>query len=308
MVTVILIDVALAGLLLVVALRARVAWRQPRARIAWSAALIGSIALLTQGTVVPLELLDGLLGGTNVLKLVQNVLTMVALWLGIQAGTAPVTARIRTLRWWFPASLAALFAVVFFVAVPERGSSSFLFLENLAVTSTGAWAYGVLHMAGIALVGLLLFRSARPSLPKPRVFFRVGAVGIVLGCVSEIVDLTLSRFFEPDAVVSALFDPLFYLGVVSFVIGIFVASRSATTIRRRGEDLLARLEPVARERGVRSFAGVRADAVVETRLHALRVAVEDDAIATSSPLSPAQRALIDEIDAHLTRRTTGVRP
>lgn len=308
MVTVILIDVALAGLLLVVALRARVAWRQPRARIAWSAALIGSIALLTQGTVVPLELLDGLLGGTNVLKLVQNVLTMVALWLGIQAGTAPVTARIRTLRWWFPASLAALFAVVFFVAVPERGSSSFLFLENLAVTSTGAWAYGVLHMAGIALVGLLLFRSARPSLPKPRVFFRVGAVGIVLGCVSEMVDLTLSRFFEPDAVVSALFDPLFYLGVVSFVIGIFVASRSSTTIRRRGEDLLARLEPVARERGVRSFAGVPADAAVETRLHALRVAVEDDAIATSSPLSPAQRALIDEIDAHLTRRTTGVRP
>ncbi|WP_295787629.1 hypothetical protein [uncultured Microbacterium sp.] len=308
MVTVILIDVALAGLLLVVALRARVAWRQPRARIAWSAALIGSIALLTQGTVVPLELLDGLLGGTNVLKLVQNVLTMVALWLGIQAGTAPVTARIRTLRWWFPASLAALFAVVFFVAVPERGSSSFLFLENLAVTSTGAWAYGVLHMAGIALVGLLLLRSARPSLPKPRVFFRVGAVGIVLGCLSEIVDLTLSRFFEPDAVVSALFDPLFYLGVVSFVIGIFVASRSSTTIRRRGEDLLARLEPVASERGVRSFAGVPADAVVETRLHALRVAVEDDAIATSSPLSPAQRALIDEIDAHLTRRTTGARP
>lgn len=308
MVTVILIDVALAGLLLVVALRARVAWRQPRARIAWFAALIGSIALLTQGTVVPLELLDGLLGGTNVLKLVQNVLTMVALWLGIQAGTAPVTARIRTLRWWFPASLAALFVVVFFVAVPERGSSSFLFLENLAVTSTGAWAYGVLHMAGIALVGLLLFRSARPSLPKPRVFFRVGAVGIVLGCLSEIVDLTLSRFFAPDAVVSALFDPLFYLGVVSFVIGIFVASRSSTTIRRRGEDLLARLEPVARERGVRSFAGVPSDAVVETRLHALRVAVEDDAIATSSPLSPAQRALIDEIDAHLTRRTTGVRP
>lgn len=308
MVTVVLIDVALAGLLLVVALRARVAWRQARARIAWSAALIGSIALLTQGTVVPLELLDGLLGGTNVLKLVQNVLTMVALWLGIQAGTAPVTARIRTLRWWFPASLAALFAVVFFVAVPQRGSSSFLFLENLAATSTGAWAYGVLHMAGIALVGLLLFRSARPSLPKPRVFFRVGAVGIVLGCLSEIVDLTLSRFFAPDAVVSALFDPLFYLGVVSFVIGIFVASRSSTTIRRRGEDLLARLEPVACERGVRSFAGVPSDAVVETRLHALRVAVEDDAIATSSPLSPAQRALIDEIDAHLTRRTTGARP
>lgn len=308
MVTVLLIDAALAGLLLVVVLRARVAWRQPRARIAWLAALIGCIALLTQGTVIPLEILDGFLGGTNVLKLVQNVLTMVALWLGIQAGTAPVSARIRTLRWWFPGLLGALFAVVFFAALPERGMSSFRFLEDAAMTSTGAWAYGVLHMAGIALVGLLLFRSARGSLPKTRVFFRVGAVGIVLGCLSEILDLTLSRFFEPDALVSALFDPLFYLGVVSFVIGIFVASRTTTRIRRRGDELLARLEPVARERGVDSFPGLPADAVADTRLHALRVAIEDDAIATSTPLSPPQRALLDDIDAHLTRRTTGVHP
>ncbi|MCM3502777.1 hypothetical protein M3667_12935 [Microbacterium sp. P26] len=305
--TVLLIDAALVGLLLVVVLRARAAWQQPRARIAWLAALIGAIALLTQGTVVPLEMLDGLLGGTNILKLVQNVLTMVALWLGIQAGTAPVTARIRSLRWWFPGFLAAVFAVVFFVAMPDRGRSSFRFLEDLAMTSTGAWAYGVLHMSGIALVGLMLFRSARGSLPGTRVFFRIGAVGIVLGCLSEIVDLTLSRFFRPDAVVSALFDPLFYLGVVSFVIGIFAASRTTTKIRRRGEELLERLEPVAREREVESFPGLPADALVDTRLHALRVAVEDDAIATSTPLSSAQRALLDDVDVHLTRRTSGAR-
>ncbi|WP_150959167.1 hypothetical protein [Microbacterium testaceum] len=305
--TVLLIDAALVGLLLVVFLRARVAGRHPRARIAWLAALVGSIALLTQGTVIPLEMLDGLLGGTNILKLVQNVLTMTALWLGIQAGTAPVTARLRTLRWWFPASLGILFAVVFFLAMPERGPSSFLFLEEAAVTSTGAWAYGVLHMAGIALVGALLFRSARGSLPGTRVFFRVGAVGIVLGCLSEILDLTLARFFQPSAVVSALFDPLFYLGVVSFVIGIFVATRTSTRIRRRGEALLARLEPVATERGVDPFPGLPADAAADTRLHALRVAVEDDAIATSSPLTPAQRALLDDVDTHLTRRITGAR-
>lgn len=307
MVTVLLIDAALAGLLLVVVLRARVAWSRPRARIAWLAALVGSVALLTQGTVIPLVILDGLLGGTNILKLVQNVLTMVALWLGIQAGTAPVTARIRTLRWRFPVLLGILFAVVFFVAMPERGPSSFLFLEDAAATSTGAWAYGVLHMAGIALVGALLFRSARASLPGTRAFFRVGAVAIVLGCLSEIADLTLSRFFAPSALVSALFDPLFYLGVVSFVIGIFVASRTSTRIRRRGEELLARLDALARERGVDSFPGLPADVVADTRLHALRVAVEDDAIATSTPLSPAHRALLDHVDAHLTRRTTGVR-
>ena len=307
MVTVLLIDAALAGLLLVVVLRARVAWQQPRARIAWLAAAVGVVALLTQGTVVPLEVLDGALGGTNVLKLVQNVLTMVALWLGVQAGTAPVTARVRTLRWRVPIVLGVVFVVVFFAAMPDRTASSFFFLEEAAATSTGAWFYGVVHMAGIAFVGALLCASARVSLTRTRVFFRLGAVGIVAGCVSEIVDLTLTRFFAPNAVVSALFDPLFYLGVVSFVIGIFVASRTTTAIHRRGENLLARVDKVARERGVTMPPGLAADAVADTRLHALRVAIEDAAIATSTPLAADQRALLDDVDAHLTRQTSGAR-
>ncbi|MCJ1707845.1 hypothetical protein [Microbacterium sp. VKM Ac-2923] len=307
MVTVILIDAALVGLLVVVVLRARTALRYPRARIAWLGALVGAVALLTQGTVIPIAHFDGVLGGTNVLKLVQNVLTMVALWLGIQAGTAPVAARVHTLRWRFPVLLGILFAVVFFVALPERGASSFRFVEDAAVTSTGAWVYGVVHMAGITLVGALLFRSASGSLPGVRPFFRVGAVGIVLGCVSEIIDLTLTRFLGSNVVVGALFDPLFYLGVVAFVIGILRASRASTRIRRRGEELLARLGDLAHERGIRRAAAVVSDAPLDSRLHALRVAVEDAAIAASSPLTAEQRELLDDVDAHLTRQATGVR-
>lgn len=303
--TVVLIDVALAALLLVVIARARTAVRQPRTRIAWLAALVGAVALLTQGTVVPLPLMDGLLGGTNVLKLVQNVLTMVALWLGIQAGTAPLTARVRTLRWGLPASLAAVFAAVFFVALPERGTSSFRFIEDAVVTSTGAWVYGVVHMAGIAGLGVLLCTSASRSLPGVRPWFRAGAIGIVLGCVSEIVDLTLTRFFAPNAVVSALFDPLFYLGVLAFVIGILRSSRVSTLIRRRGETLLDDLRTVARTRGVAEAA---AGGGTDGRLHALRVAVEDRAIATSTPLDAGERGLLDAVDLHLTRDLPGVRP
>lgn len=307
MVTVVLIDAALIGLLAVVVSRARVAWRYPRARIAWLGALSGVVALLTQGTVIPLSVLDGLLGGTNVLKLVQNVLTMLSLWLGIQAGTAPITARIHTLPWRLPALLAAVFATVFFVALPERGASSFRFIEDAAATSTGAWLYGVVHMAGIAALGVLLFRSARASLPGVRPFFRGAAAGIVLGCVTEVVDLTLTRFFQPDEVVSALFDPFFYLGVLAFVVGILRASRAATRIRRRGEMLLGRLGELARQRGVQRLTSLPSDAALDSRLHALRVAVEDAAIATSTPLSAAQRALLDDVDAHLTRPDTGAR-
>ncbi len=313
--TTVLINVALLALLLVVVARAAVAWRRPRARIAWLAALVGVVALFTQGTLVPFPVLDGLLGGTNVLKLVQNVLTMVALWLGIQAGTAPADARVHTVRWRFPLLLGGVFAVVFFVAMPTRGPSSFLFIETAVLTSTGAWVYGVTHMAGIALVGALLFRSARASLPGPRLFFRLGAIAIVLGCLSEIVDLTLARFVVPSAVASALFDPLFYLGVVVFVVGVFAASRASRAIRLRGESLLARLRHVAQERGVTrspqfvsgTATGTPVDARTDTHLHALRVAVEDDAIASASPLTDAQRRLLDDVDTHLTRRTTGAR-
>lgn len=307
MVTVALIDAALIGLVIVAIGRARFAWRSPRARIAWWAAVTGVLALLTQGTVVPLAVLDGVLGGTNVLKLVQNILTMVALWLGIQAGTAPVSARARTLPWGVPAALGALFAAVFFAALPERGPSSFRFIEDAVATSTGAWLYGVVHMAGIALLGVLLFRSTRESLAGVRPFFRLGEVGIGLGCLSEILDLTLTRFFVSNEVVSALFDPLFYLGVLSFVVGILRASRASKRIRRRGESLLPRLGDLARQRGVHRCGALAPDAPVDSRLHALRVAVEDAAIATASPLSTSQRALLDDVDAHLTRENRGVR-
>ncbi len=151
--------------------------------------------------------------------------------------------------------------MVFFVALPERGPTSFRFIEDAVATSTGAGRTGWCHMAGIALVGVLLCVSARVSLPGVRGFFRAGAIGIVLGCVSEIVDLTLTRFFTPVPVVSALFDPLFYLGVLAFVIGIFRASRMTGRIRRRGEALLDDLDAVAARRGGREPAGTDRRAV-----------------------------------------------
>lgn len=306
MVTVILIDAALVGLLIVVVARAGVAYRQPRARIGWLAAALGSVAMLTQGTVIPLEVLDGLLGGSNVLKLVQNVLTMIALWLGVQVGTATADARVRTLQWWLPGTLAGIFTVVFF-AIPQRGATSFLFVEVGARTSTPIWLYGVVHMAGIALIGVLLFRSAAASLPTSRALFRVGAIAIVIACASEVVDLTLTRFGEQIALVSALFDPLFYLGVLGLVAGVMSAWGATRRIRLRGEGLLARLERVASRRAVADFAAIPDDGSVEGRLYSLRVGIEDDAIAGAHPLDDGERGLLREVDEFLTRPTIGAR-
>lgn len=302
--TVLLIDAALVGLLIVVIARATVAYRQPRARIAWLAAFLGSLALLTQGTVIPLELLDGLLGGSNVLKLVQNVLTMVALWLGVQAGTAPAHARVRTLPWALSTILAAVFTLVFFL-IPSRGETSFQFVEIGAETSTLVWLYGVVHMTGIALIGLLLFRSARTAWPTPKLFFRVGAIAIVVACSTEVLDLTLTRFAKPIAVVTALFAPLFYLGVLGLVGGAMAAWGATRRIRLRGEKLQARLEAVARARHVTDFAPMPAHGSTEDRLYSLRVGIEDDAIARYEPLGDGERALLNQVDAYLTRPALG---
>jgi len=305
-VTVLLIDAALVGLLTVVVARAALAFRQPRARIAWLAAFLGSLALLTQGTVIPLEYLDGLLGGSNVLKLVQNVLTMIALWLGIQVGTAPAHARIRTLPWGPPTILAGMFTLAF-VLIPERGATSFQFVEVGADASTSIWLYGVVHMVGIALIGLLLFRSARAAWPTPKRFFRVGAIAIVIACATEVLDLTLTRFGDPIPAVTALFDPLFYLGVLGLVGGAMAAWGATRRIRLRGEKLQARLESVAQGRHITDFAPMPTHGSTEDRLYSLRVGVEDDAIARSEPLGDEERALLNQVDAYLTRPATGAR-
>jgi hypothetical protein len=305
-VTALLINAALAGLLIVVVARAAVAYRVPRARLAWLAAFLGSLALLTQGTIIPIEQLDGALGGSNVLKLIQGILTMVALWLGVQVGTAAADARVRTLPWSFPAILAAAFTFSFLL-IPDRGTTSFLFVENGARTSDPIWLYGVVHMVGIALIGLLLFHSARAAWPTPRRFFRIGAIAVVVGCATEVADLTLTRFAQPIPLITGLFDPLFYLGVVCLVGGAMAAWAATRRIRRRGEGLRARLETVARDRQIADFAPMPAHGSTEDRLYSLRVGVEDDAIARTHPLDNDERALLNEVDAYLTRPKTGVR-
>lgn len=304
--TVLLIDAALVGLLIVVVARAPLAFRQPRARIAWLAAALGMLALLTQGTVIPLEYLDGLLGGSNVLKLVQNVLTMIALWLGVQVGTAPAHARIRTLPWALPTMLAAIFTLTFLL-IPSRGDTSFLFVETGAETSTSIWLYGVVHMLGIAVIGLLLFRSARAAWPIPKRFFRAGAIAIVIACASEVVDLTLTRFAEPIAAVTMLFDPLFYLGVLGLVGGAMAAWGATRRIRIRGEGLRARLQEIARGRDVTDLAPLPSHGSTEETLYSLRVAIEDDAIARALPLRDDERVVLQQVDEYLTRPSTGAR-
>jgi hypothetical protein len=107
--------------------------------------------------------------------------------------------------------------------------------------------------------------------------------------------------------VTALFDPLFYLGVLGLVGGAMAAWAATRRIRLRGEKLQARLEAVAQGRHVTDFAPMPAHGSTEDRLYSLRVGIEDDAIARSEPLGDEERALLNQVDAYLTRPATGAR-
>ena len=58
---------------------------EPSSRLAWLAALFGCAAFACVGVVVPLDILDGWLGGTNVVNLLQNVFATAAFWFIMQA-------------------------------------------------------------------------------------------------------------------------------------------------------------------------------------------------------------------------------
>jgi len=292
---------ALASLLVMVVARASFAWRRsPRARISWLGGLLGALAMLTLGAVVPQEWLDAPLGGSNLIKLVQGCLTVIAFWLTVQAGIAPRDARLRTLDWRLPLILVAVFTVTF-LSISDRPATTYYFVEEGARFHTDIWLYGVVHMLGTAIVAVSLFRSARTHTSTTRLLFQAGAAAVVLACVSEIADLTLTRTGFPTPVVSALFDPLFYAGIVAVVIGIASLWMRTRVAERTSQSLISELVAIADARGTGSFLGDPGLLHGDAHVHSLRIAIEDAANASEIALTPREVDALRRADVHLSR-------
>lgn len=241
--------VALVCVVAIAIARTPIALSEPRARISWLASVLGAGALFTLGSVVDQSVLD--VGGSNWLKLAQGLLATTAIWLLGQAAISKPTASLRSLSWWSVGIWLFAMAVTF-AAIPRKGSTDFFFIEN-NVDQPPVYVYGVVHMAALVWVGAQIRVGLRGRRGSGYVLLRAGAIGVAIACASEIVDLSIafSRGSEELRVpISALFELVFYPGVLCLVAGMAML----TLLRRRRQQRLAsiarKLDKIARARGL----------------------------------------------------------
>jgi hypothetical protein len=200
----------------------------------------GAAALFTQGSVwLPQETMDAPLGGDNVLKLLQDILTVASfsfiVWTALDMVRPTLPQRVeraQTLRRLFVLGLFLVVLIATFTQTTDRGPTDYFFVEHQqgkVPVFVFATSY-ILEM--IALAAALLW-GVRGRRAKQYWWFRGGCMAVVAACTFELVDLLTSQVpvLAPfRGVGRALFDPLFYPGVVA-IVGSIVAFTLAPRIR-----------------------------------------------------------------------------
>jgi hypothetical protein len=282
-VTAVFSNLAFIGLVVIFISRARNAAAVPAARLSWLASGVGSLALFSRGYVVPLPVLDGLLGGTNLINLAQNIFATIAFWLVMQAVRTRNRRPLGELAWWPLVLIILAFSIAFFFI--DRGSTTRDFIRQES-GQVALWLYASIYMAGIAGMCAYLVGGVRGRHSKIYMFFIVGGAMVAIGSVMEIVFLTLQCFAlatpELRQFVYGLFDPFFYPGVVLVTCGIAIFSLKRSIRHGKVRRQVSSLEILAAEHGLAvspgSSAQVRgraaADAALE-RLYELVILLHD---------------------------------
>lgn len=193
-----------------------------RARLlSWLALVSGSAAIFMTGAVVPLAVVDGWFGGTNVVNLAQNVLATIAVWCmarSTQALRDHSSGRLNVL----PLVVAIVaFSVPFLLM--DRGSTSSDFIrENSA--DGWLWAYASIYMAYLAVVMIQLLAGIRGRTSWEYKPIRAGAVLMIVASLFEIVYLFLSVIgggrWEWARGLGYWFELPFYTGILLVGVGL----------------------------------------------------------------------------------------
>lgn len=284
---------------LIFAVRAPHVLRNPRGRAAWAATGVGALGLLTLGSVVPQTVLDGLLGGTNLINLAQNVCATAAFWLMLRASTADLPRRPVLAH---PVSLVVMvvaFAVPFFL-VRDRGGTEFRFIVE-GIDQPAMWVYASVYMTCVAAITATTIARGVLTTPGALVVFRIGLTLVLVASVDEVVSLTADHFrlFDPAVrdVLRFAFDPPFYLGIV-----LLVTAMGSLTLRRwarnaRSRPHLRRLSRIARRHGVRA---VDRGGDVQVRTYDLVIALRDAEV-QGRALDEAEQAQVRSAERTLTK-------
>ena len=181
--------VAFLALLILTLLRLPSAIREPSSRLTWIATITGLAAIFMVGVAVPLPVVDGWLGGTNVANLVQNLLATTAFWFVMQAARTLDGTRFnpRTL-WELPVMLLSF--TIPFLLIADRGATTDDFIKETA-DQLGLWAYASIYMGCVVFIMTRMLRGIRGRKPRPYMLIRIGAWAILVASLIEIVYLTL---------------------------------------------------------------------------------------------------------------------
>lgn len=204
--------------------------RKPAARLSWLAAGAGACGVFMLGSVVPLQSIDGVMGGRNVSYLLQNLFATVAFWMLTQT---TIRRGGLSARNWLPlVGIVCAFTVPFLFISREGTSPTFTHdrVDQIAMLlCTGIYLAGLIFMCA-HLLRAIRHRSSRAYWP-----FTLGAWMVILGCACEIAFMTLDHFnaatTEDLDVGYFFFTPLFFPGVMFIVAGV-----GSFAVRRRIRD------------------------------------------------------------------------
>ncbi len=283
-------SVAFLALLVLTVIRLPSAIREPSSRLTWIATITGLAAVFMVGVVVPLPIVDGWLGGTNVANLIQNILATTAFWFVMQAALTLDGSRFNPRSLWELPAMFLSFTVPFLL-ITDRGSTADEFIKESA-DQFGLWAYASLYMGCVVLIMVRMLRGIRGRTPRPYILIRIGAWAILGASLIEIVYLTLrvaglGRTPSVEAV-GALFTIPFYGGVVLVCAGIIVFAIARVGRRSMNATLGRLLAKASLDRGMIVKPIPDEDPVHET----YRLAVRLTDIANSQELTKRERVLL----------------
>jgi len=282
--------VAFLALLVLTLIRLPSAIREPSSRLTWIATITGLAAVFMVGVVVPLPVVDGVLGGTNVASLVQNILATTAFWFVMQAALTLDGSRFNPRSLWELPVMCLSFTIPFLL-ITDRGSTTDEFIKETA-DQFGLWAYASIYMGCVVLIMIRMLRGIRGRTPRPYILICIGAWAILVASVIEILYLTLrvAGLGRTPSVetVGALFTIPFYGGVVLVCAGIIWFAIARAGRRSMNATLGRLLAKASLDRGMIVKPIPDEDPVHET----YRLAVRLTDIANSQELTKRERVLL----------------
>ncbi|WIB69180.1 hypothetical protein DEI93_16260 (plasmid) [Curtobacterium sp. MCBD17_035] len=209
------IPLALAAALFI--LRTPIAWRRRAARPAWLTTGYGLLSFLTLGTVIPSSMFDGVLGGRNLLALVQTLTAAAAIWYLRDAMLIHARSTARGARWALAILLATQTAAFFAIPAHSHGSSPVTFLHDSFPTVAG-WVFITVYQGMILGLSLDSLRILRGDRRADAVLFRIGHALMALGATSELLGAWTWHFHGHNSPISTVafagFQGLFYPGTM----------------------------------------------------------------------------------------------